>query len=115
MQDAPRRCLLVPPPGANKTLKLTFKDLALTDKLTLRVGLDLRGARNEGLDVTWRALLGGEQVAQGTVIGHQDGWPETSIDTKRWSSQPTSLVIELSAAEAKQRHICLDGWIWSQR
>jgi hypothetical protein len=111
MQDAPRRCIWAPPPGDGKLLRVTFPAVALGQTLRLRAGMDLFGARREGVDITWRARIGDAQIAGATVREHQDGWPATDVDTSRWAGKPAALTVEVDATSWERRHLCFEGWI----
>lgn len=111
MQDAPRRCIWAPPPGGAKRLRVAFPALTLHDTLRLRFGQDLDGARQAGPDMRWRALIEGEEIAQGVTKEHVDGWPAADVQTARWRGKPVTLTIEIEAERWERRHMCFEGWI----
>jgi hypothetical protein len=111
MQDAARRCIWAPPPGDGKFLRITFPKLALKRSLRLRVGMDLFGARREGVPITWRARIGDAQIAGDTIPEGRDGWPAVDVDTSRFVDKPAALTVEVEATSWERRHLCFEGWI----
>lgn len=104
-------CIWAPPPGDDKTLRITFPQVPLQKTLRFRAGLTLRAARRGGAPVTWRVKIGDNQMIDETLPMKTTAWPSYELDTSKWSGEPKDITIELYAQRDDKRFFCFNAWV----
>jgi len=104
-------CIWAPPPGDNKTLRITFPQVPLQKTLRFRAGLTLRAARFVGTDVQWRVYIGQQRLLEETLPQKQTSWEARALDTSKWSGQRQDVRIEVFTKKQDKRFFCFNAWV----
>ena len=111
LELGPRRCVWQHPAGESP-VRVTFSEVPLGDRLSVRGGIDYSNERwRRGAPVTLRVWVDGELAAE--LVHHDgDGWSGTEIDTSGFGAQRATVRFETTAPDSTARLFC---WAASTR
>lgn len=104
-------CIWAPPPGEDKTLRITFPQVPLQKTLRFRAGLTLRAARFVGTDLQWRVYVGQQRLLEETLPQKQTSWDARELDTSKWSGQRQDVRVEVFTQRQDKRFFCFNAWV----
>jgi hypothetical protein len=111
LELAPRRCVWQHPAGVTP-VRVTFFEVPLGDRLSVRGGIDYSNERwRSGAPVTLRIWIDDELAAE--LVHHDgDGWSGAEIDTSELGVERATIRFETTAPDSTARLFC---WAASTR
>ena len=107
----PRRCVWQHPAGASP-VRVSFTDVAIGDRLSLRAGIDYSNERwRRGAPVTLRVWIA-DRLATELVHRDGDGWAGVDIDTSELGVERADVRFETTTEDSTARLFC---WAASTR
>lgn len=104
------RCIWAHPLPDEKTLRITFPDVPLDNRLRIRGGLDFRALhKQDRAPIQMRVDIAGETRLTHTYGPRASTWAPHDIPTTGLDG-PADVTVELQTPNLKDRWFCFNGW-----
>ncbi len=110
--DEPRHCIYAVPVGGDKTLRVEFPGIDVSQGVVVRSGVSLHGTRApSGPDVKFTASIKGQEPQSTTFAYNDDRWHRMDLKGEGRGD----LVFDVWAESSHRRHFCFDAYVTSAR